>query len=235
MTEPEDSDLFAAEYVLGTLDVAERVVAATRTEFDLPFAQLVDAWQERLAPLIDAIEPVPPSDHVLNSLLVRLFGMPSKVDEVALARLKRRMRVWQGATVGLSAVAAGLLAWVGLGGGTSPSSEQFTAVLQRDAGAPTMVLNVDLKSRRLTVTSLASATPAGKSYELWIIDPAIGAPRSLGLVPAKAATHELLKGYDPAVITNATYAVTVEPPGGSPTGQPSGTPILTGRLVSPSQ
>ncbi len=235
MTELEDSDLLAAEYVLGTLDVAERVVAASRTEFDLPFAQLVDAWQERLAPLIDAIEPVPPSDHVLNSLLVRLFGMPSNVDEVALARLKRRIRVWQGATVGLSAVAAGLLAWVGLGGGTSPSSEQFTAVLQRDAGAPTMVLNVDLKSRRLTVTSLASATPAGKSYELWIIDAAIGAPRSLGLVPAKAATHELLTLYDPAVITNATYAVTVEPPGGSPTGQPSGTPILTGRLVSPSQ
>ncbi len=234
MTESEDSDLLAAEYVLGTLDVAERVLTTSRIELDPPFARMVDQWQERLAPLVETIEPVPPPDHVLDELLVRLFGTSSIVDEVALARLRRRVRLWQGATAGCSAIAAALLAWIGLGGiGTSLKSEQFTAVLQRDAGAPAMVLSVDLKSRRLTVTSLASATPAGKSYQLWIINPAIGSPQSLGLVPASAATHELLTPYDPAVITDATYAVTVEPSGGSPTGQPSGTPILSGRLVSP--
>ena len=98
-----------------------------------------------------------------------------------------------------------------------------------------MVLDVDVKSRRLTVTSLAAASPAGKSYQLWIINPAIGTPRSLGLIPAKVETHDSLTSYDPAVITDATYAVTIEPSGGSPTGQPSGPPLLSGRLVSAPQ
>lgn len=235
MNEPEDSDLLAAEYVLGTLDVADRVLAASRIETDLSFAGAVAEWQDRLAPLIETIESVPPPDHLFDDLMVRVFGRVSAVDEVALARLKRRVRLWQGTTAGLSAIAAALLAWIAFGDVTLQRPDRFTAVLQQDATAPAMVLDVDVKSRRLTVTSLASATPAGKSYELWIINPAIGSPRSLGLIPARVATHELLTPYDPAVITDATYAVTVEPPGGSPTGQPSGTPILSGRLVSAPQ
>ena len=235
MNEPEDSDLLAAEYILGTLDVAERVLAGSRIETDPSFARSVASWQDRLAPLIETIPPVAPPDHLFDDLLVRLFGTQAPIDEVALARLKRRVRLWQGTTAGLSAIAAALLAWIGFGGVTSQRPDRFTAVLQQDANAPAMVLDVDVKSRRLTVTSLAAATPAGKSYELWIINPAIGSPRSLGLIPAKAATHELLTPYAPAVITDAIYAVTVEPPGGSPTGQPSGTPILSGRLVSAPQ
>ena len=41
-----------------------------------------------------------------------------------------------------------------------------------------------------------------------------------------------LSSYDPAVVAGATYAVTVEPPGGSPTGQPSGAPVFVGKLIS---
>ena len=235
MTEPEDSDLLAAEYVLGTLDVADRAVAASRTETDLAFARMVADWQDRLAPLIETIDSVAPPDHLYDDLLVRLFGTRSVVDEVALARLKRRVRVWQGSTAGLSAIAAALLAWIASGEAIVQRPDRFTAVLQRDASAPAMVLDVDVKSRRLTVTSLAGASPAGKSYQLWIINPASGRPRSLGLIPAKVETHDSLTSYDPAVITDATYAVTIEPSGGSPTGQPSGTPILSGRLVSAPQ
>jgi anti-sigma-K factor RskA len=33
------------------------------------------------------------------------------------------------------------------------------------------------------------------------------------------------------VVQNATFAVTVEPPGGSPTGQPSGAPVFVGKLI----
>ena len=33
------------------------------------------------------------------------------------------------------------------------------------------------------------------------------------------------------MIEDATYAVTVEPPGGSPDGKPSGPPVFVGKLV----
>jgi anti-sigma-K factor RskA len=40
-----------------------------------------------------------------------------------------------------------------------------------------------------------------------------------------------VSAYDPAIVAGATYAVTVEPPGGSPTGQPSGAPVFVGKLI----
>jgi anti-sigma-K factor RskA len=40
-----------------------------------------------------------------------------------------------------------------------------------------------------------------------------------------------LKAYDPDVVSNATYAVTIEPKGGSPTGVATGPIVYTGKLV----
>jgi anti-sigma-K factor RskA len=42
--------------------------------------------------------------------------------------------------------------------------------------------------------------------------------------------HAALAGYDPAVINNATYGISDEPLGGSPTGQPTGA-VIHARLV----
>lgn len=40
-----------------------------------------------------------------------------------------------------------------------------------------------------------------------------------------------LAGYDSDVINGATYAVTVEQEGGSPSGQPTTAPVFTGKLI----
>ena len=79
---------------------------------------------------------------------------------------------------------------------------------------------------------VAAAAPEGKSYELWIIDAKLGAPRSLGVLPTSSVERDRKLGdYDAAVVTGATYAVTVEPEGGSPTGKPSGAPVFVGKLI----
>ena len=132
---------------------------------------------------------------------------------------------------GFALLAASLMTFVAVRDARPvPAGQRFTAVLQRDAGAPTMVVDIDLAARRLTVRPLDAAPPAGRAYELWIIDPALGAPRSLGLVPRGGDVTDALKPFDAAVITDATYAVTVEAPGGSPTGRPTTAPVLTGKL-----
>jgi anti-sigma-K factor RskA len=107
---------------------------------------------------------------------------------------------------------------------------EYVAILQKDAASPAIEVIVNLDKQELTVRSLAAQTPPGKSYQLWIIDAKLGAPRSLGLIgdlPRGAS----LSAYDPAVVAGATYAVTVEPRGGSPDGKPSGTPIFVGKLI----
>ena len=79
---------------------------------------------------------------------------------------------------------------------------------------------------------LAAPPQTDKSYELWIIDAKLGAPRSLGLLSDDAVTRNpRLAGFDRAVVTDATYAVTVEPKGGSPDGKPSGPPVFVGKLL----
>jgi anti-sigma-K factor RskA len=238
MSDADDRDMLAAEYVLGTLDAAERASVAASLARDMDLARAVRAWEDRLLPLSDAVPEMKPPAAVYDALVARLFGAPgagearSRPDEAA-DLLRRRLRRWQAATAGLGLLAASLLAWIGLRELAPGPGEaaRFTAVLQRDAGAPAMVLDIDLAARRLTVRPYLASAPAGRAYELWIIDASLGAPRSLGTLPAGSGAQESLSSYDTGVITGATYAVTVEAPGGSPTGLPTSAPILTGKLV----
>ncbi len=239
MTEPDDRDMLAAEYVLGTLDADERAEVAARLPDDVDLGRAVAAWEDRLAPLISTIRGIVPPSAVFDALMARLFGVAGSaasgpVGTVPIEMLRTRLRRWQAATGGLALLAASLAAWVTVRETTPglPAGSHVTAVLQRDAGAPAMVLDIDLATRRLTITPVLDAAPSGRTYQLWIIDPALGNPRSLGLVAGGAGKQESLTSYDPAVISGATYAVSVEPAGGSPTGLPTSTPILTGKLAT---
>jgi anti-sigma-K factor RskA len=65
-----------------------------------------------------------------------------------------------------------------------------------------------------------------KALELWAV-PAKGAPRSLGLVSPQQATT-VLRAH--LLKDTAAFAVSVEPPGGSPTGAPTGPIVSVGQL-----
>ncbi len=67
-----------------------------------------------------------------------------------------------------------------------------------------------------------AATPEpGRSYELWLVSDRFPQPRSLGLVGEEEFTvRPALASFDPDTISGATYAVSLEPQGGSPTGVP---------------
>lgn len=58
---PEERDQLAAEYVLGTLDAAERRDAVALASRDPDFAASVRAWEDRLAPLDADTAAVPPA------------------------------------------------------------------------------------------------------------------------------------------------------------------------------
>ena len=96
---------------------------------------------------------------------------------------------------------------------------------------PNFVATIGTDGRSLTIVPAALLTADKRSMELWLIpqggkprfarpDPA-GQPVQLNLPP------ELLKH----VGTGATLAVSLEPPGGSPTGQPTGEVIAHGNLT----
>lgn len=114
----------------------------------------------------------------------------------------------------------------------APEPARFTAVLQRDATSPAFILTVDLAERTMTVRRVAAENPVGKSYELWLVSDKYPAPRSLGVVPAGEFTEPAtLASYEPDTIRDATFAISLEPEGGSPTGTATGPILWAGKLI----
>ena len=108
---------------------------------------------------------------------------------------------------------------------------QLVAVFQKDEQSPAFVMSVDIDKRVVTVRQVAAERLADKSYQLWIATQPGGAPQSLGVLGTDDFTVKAtLAAYDPAVINNATFGISLEPLGGSPTDRPTG-PVVHAKLL----
>jgi anti-sigma-K factor RskA len=231
MTISPDDDFAAAEYALGTLDASERATLAARRLREPELDEAIRAWEERLAPLAEAAPEIEPPRDLLPAIEARIRGAsPEAPGNGAIVELERSIRRWRGLAIAASII-AGVLAIGFVARETSRRTppHEYVAILQKDAASPAFAVTVNLDKQELTVRPVVAQAPPGKSYELWIIDAKLGA-RSLGVIGDKPRGASL-STYDPAVVEGATYAVTVEPPGGSPTGQPSGAPVFVGKLI----
>lgn len=209
---PEDDDMIAAEYVLGTLDLPERLSAETRLRRDPGFAARVTDWQSRLSELDDDYAEAP-APNLLPQIEARLFPSPAK---------RRGDWLFGLIGLGLSAVAALALAAFFL---LTPSAPSLVATLTADASPLRYAAAIAGDELTLTRVAGADADP-DKDYELWII---IGdaAPVSLGLLRSETITIT-------APVAEAGYvlAVTLEPKGGGPGGKPTGPVVAAGALQS---
>jgi anti-sigma-K factor RskA len=114
----------------------------------------------------------------------------------------------------------------------APPSAQYVAVLQKEGGAPAFILTVDGATRNFTVRKVGASAEPGKSFELWLISDRLPRPRSLGVIgDGDFSALPVLASYDPELVNNATYAVTIEQAGGSPDGNPHSAPVYAGKLV----
>ena len=93
-------------------------------------------------------------------------------------------------------------------------------------------MSIDLETRAVIIRPVSATLPEGKTYQLWIASDQLGpAPKSLGLLEsASAPTTRSLGEFDPALLRDATFGISLEPEGGSPTGRPTG-PAIHGRLI----
>jgi len=221
------AERLAAEYVLGTLHGGARRRFETLLPAHPRLRQARLDWERRLLQLDDAIQPVTPSPRVWAGIEQRLFGQTR-----AMVRWWQKLVLWQGAA-GLAAAAALTLGV--LLSQPAPVQPPIVVVMaaQPAAAVPgvqpaSFVASVSGDGRSLVLKPLTEGQQVAlnKALELWAV-PAQGAPRSLGLVSAERATTvlrtQLLKD-------TAAFAVSVEPPGGSPTGAPTGPIVSVGQL-----
>ena len=235
MNEHDDIDGLAGEYVLGTLPAAERAQVAARRQREADLDRAIAAWERRLAPLNNAIADAEPPAGTLQKIERRLRddvmpGNPAVVD------LTRRLQRWRTTALAASAIAASLLVTLGAQHYTpKPKTKNLVAVLQKDAGSPAFLVTVNVDDRVMTVRPVAAKHEAGKSFELWIIHDSLGKPKSLGVIDETQPTRgPTLAAYKSDVIEASTYAVTLEPEGGSPSGAPTGPVVFAGKMIGAS-
>jgi anti-sigma-K factor RskA len=220
----------AAEYVLGVLDAVQRRAVEQRLAGDAAFAREVSFWEQRLGPLAEAVPPIaPPQDGWAR--IERAL-----VSEAPVAKRRagvwNNLPLWRGLALASAALAAGCIAalvyLVDLTGTVSP----LVARLDEQSGQPGFVAASNPHDGSVTIVPAALLGQAQRSLELWVIPPG-GKPHSLGLVdpdrPVKVQVPPALKPY---VSANSTLAITLEPLGGSPTGDPTGPIVAKGALAA---
>ena len=233
---PSLADALAAQYVAGTL----RGRARSRFETLLPshpaLQHAVRDWQDRLMPLTGALPPEPPSAAVWQGIEAQLWpAAPAPVRAAAAAGPVgwQRLAGWRG-LAGFASIAA-LTLGVLLANPPAPVAP-VVVVLQATGKDNAVVGNVVASfsgdGRAVTARTLTPVAVAeDKVLQLWwaTVD---GPPQSLGLIKPDGATV-LPKDLLPGGLKGSQLdhmAVSVEPPGGSPTGQPTGPVVFYGKL-----
>lgn len=220
---PEDEWL-AAELALGVLAGTERAKAQTRRARDHRFAAQVAAWEERLAPWAAEIEEVAPPPHVWDAIAAALPGQTP-----ARAGLWQSLAFWRGFALASVLAAACLGAFIYLG---AINREQPLIATIEGGGHRAFVATIDARRGTVAVVPAAFSADATRVPELWLI-PADGKPRPLGLLRAdRTVTIAIPANLAAETLRDAVLAVSLEPPGGSPTGLPTGPVIATGKLTS---
>lgn len=223
----DDADLLAAEYVVGVLDENERRAIDTRVADDPAFARLVAAWEERLAPMLDGIEEIPPRAELWTAIEGRL-GFTRPPGRVARSSLWNSLAFWRSLSFGAGIFAAACLAFVLVTPMTAPSP--MLATIAADSGDALFIAMIDERESTMSVMPARTINDPTHAHELWIIA-GKDAPVSLGVIPAGGMrTVPIASDHMELMQSGAILAVSQEPIGGSPTGLPTGPVLGTGAI-----
>jgi anti-sigma-K factor RskA len=209
LTPREEDDTLAAEYVLGVLELTERAAVEARLKHDAGFAALVADWELKLGGLNDGFAEAP-APNLLPQIEARLFPKTP-------AAKKSGFGLSFGWLSG--ALVAAVLALASIATLVPPRPELVASLATADNRLAYRVTHFGDTLQITRVAGVPAVT--GQVHELWIIAPDAN-PVSLGLLEDKP----LIVSY-PVPPEGFTFAVSIEPEGGSPTGQPTGPVILT--------
>lgn len=214
---PDDSGK-AAEYALGLLSEAEARAFRARLADEADLCTEVLAWERRFAAIAEAeVDPVTPPATVEAALMTRLFPDATRP-------WWRRSGIWRGAVAVGMAVLVGVAVLFVTDDRATP---EFTATIAAEDGALVLAAALDLDSGQLSVTRQTGAVATGRAQELWLIA-GEAAPISLGLLSDGAETTVSVPEPLQALFAGGVLAVSDEPPGGSPTGAPTGDVLAIG-------
>jgi anti-sigma-K factor RskA len=243
LSDPEDRAVACAEFVLGTLDDADRSRLLAAMEEDESLQREVGFWQDRLLSLYKDVAPVEPTADVWHQVDAALDREPIPASDTSPfvppaailpeaarrrknknARLWQRLGFWRGLS-GLSMVFALLLSLLFIMRLAEPPEATYVAVLQSAEKQVAWIVKIDRTGPvKIAPLSDLGPIPKGKAWELWTKGKDVSSPTSLGLL--EPGPNEIPREVLPYLEEDQLFEVSLEPEGGSPTGKPTG-PVLS--------
>ena len=220
----DEDDILAAEFALGLLDDMESVAVQARARTDAVLSLRIAWWRDQLAPLVSEVATPAPAG-MWKRIEAQLPGNDNS------ATLMQR---WRAAAVAAMSVAAALLLFIGMQPDVVPveapsAPEPMMAALSGEEGA-VVAVSYDATSGRLVIAP-TTLDPGTGDAELWVI-PEGGKPVSLGIIDAKLVQPRQIPVDSRRFMQpGATFAITQEVKGGSPTGQPGGPIVAAGKII----
>jgi anti-sigma-K factor RskA len=240
----DEDDLLAAEYVLGTLEPADRDALSREAETNPAVRNAIETWERYLAPLNLLSEPVSPPGNLWLRIEAGALGGPAAARRVTAAAavergraannrqaqerigLRRGIRLWRGAAVAGFALAAVVAGIALLRPAAPPPPGLMTALLPLSQHNPVFVAEAMADGSLLVRPVGALHIAPDRDLELWLLKDGETIPKPLGLLPVTGG--QLAAGSLPR--GGAKILVSLEPRGGSPTGLPTG-PVLFGGAI----
>ncbi|KAA0988189.1 anti-sigma factor [Pseudomonas sp. ANT_J12] len=211
----------AADYAIGLMPAAARRRFEQLLLEDAALRAELAHWQESLASLTEALPEQPVPEHVWQGITARIEPQRLHVPE------KRSFWNWMRVTAALCS----LVVVVFLSMLYNRDDARYSATLLSADAQPALKVEAHANFLNVEPLTLAAVDP-GRSLELWAI-PANGKPISLGVIPAGGKGKVELSDAQKALIGKPiALAVSLEPKGGSPTGQPTGPVLYQGALAA---
>lgn len=226
-TDHNDDDIaLAGEYALHLLNAEDRRAFEARMLRDPMLRILVREWDEGLVTLADEIEPVTPPRAVLSRVESVLFSDRKE-------RAERPGGWLLGGIFGVLAASAVALALVVVLPQTrfEPTGPVYSAQLAAEDQSLVVQARFDPDANALQLDRVEGGALPGRVLELWLIAEGATAPVSLGVLPDDQTATVSLTPDLVAALAGGTLAISDEPPGGSPTGQPTGAVLAAGQVT----
>ena len=228
---PSQDELRYAEYVLGVLDADDRAAVEQAISRDSHAADAVAWWQRHLLPLSEDIAAVQPPEYVwvriLDALGLAASARQQGEQPSTHGGWWNNLQLWRWIGMGATlAAAASFTLWFTMPTiAPAPTSQTgpayMVASIEQDNGVTGWTATMDLKQ---------AAMASDRSAELWLVPPG-EKPISLGVIARnKPTTVKLRPDLLARLSAKALLAVSVEPLGGSPTGQATGPIVAKGAI-----
>ncbi|WP_219405664.1 anti-sigma factor domain-containing protein [Pseudomonas sp. Colony2] len=220
-------DELASEYVLGTLPTEQRAEVEQRLATDADLRAAVDAWEQRLLPLTEQAPPATPSVYLWRRIERSLGHSATRGSP---ASWWDRLALWRG-LAGAGIAASLVLATLLLTRTAAINPTAYVVVLVAPQNqAPGWVIQASNTQEIQLIPLGIMEVPADKTLQFWTKGEDWQGPVSLGLVkPGQTLSVPLDKL--PPLAPNQLFELTLENPGGSKTGKPTGPIQAIGRAV----